>query len=123
MGEQEAREAPGERRLADPLRSAEDPGLRQPVAPIGVEQLALRRGMAEKRERLARMRRVVEPVALGRAGGSLLIARRRLRVEEAGLDELPDRLRDLFPGRPASTTQQRSGSCSAMSRKARRSPS
>ena len=94
---------------------------------IGVEQFALRRRMAEQREGLARMRRVVETVALRRA-------RRRLPLLIGAAAAL--RGRETAPRRAARWPRATSSSgwqrvddaaalrarCAAMSRKARRSP-
>ncbi len=62
MGEDEAGEAIGERRLADALRSADQPGMVHARPAIGVEQLPLRIPVADEDGALARMRRTVEPV-------------------------------------------------------------
>ena len=66
---EEARESPGERRLADALRPPEDEGLRELAAAIGVEQRALGRLIAEKIQVFARMRRAGKSVAFRRARG------------------------------------------------------
>ena len=99
MGEQKAREAPGERRLADPFRSADDPGLRQLVAAIGVEQFALRRRMAEERQRLARMRRVFEAVAFRVWSLAAHCAACAVGARKRASNELPDGLGDVVDRR------------------------
>ena len=63
MRQEKPRQAPGERRLADAFRPADDPRLRHLVAAVGVEQFMLRRGMTEKRQGLPRMRGVVVAIA------------------------------------------------------------
>ncbi len=54
MGEHETRHPVGERRLADPGRPADQPGVRQPSRAIGVEQRALGLGVAVERGGRAR---------------------------------------------------------------------
>src|SRR5262249_10807778 len=61
MGEDEARHAIGERRLADAGRPADQPGVRETRAPIGREQRALRLRMAVEDGGLAWERRVGAP--------------------------------------------------------------
>ncbi len=66
MRQQEAGEPPGQRRLADTGRSADDESLRQAVGAIGFEQSLLRLVMAEEVEGFARMRRLVDAVGFRR---------------------------------------------------------
>ncbi len=125
MGQQKARETPGERRLADPLRPADDPCLRETVAldrrravrappPHGRRARASRADAAPRRNDRSRM----DPPA------ALLIARRRPAHRRSRASTSWRMARAMSSaGWPASMTQQRSGSCSAMSRKARRRPS
>src|SRR5258708_34501339 len=56
MAEHKARHPIGQRRLADALRAADQPGVRNPPAAIGVQQRRLGLAMAGKRAGLARMR-------------------------------------------------------------------
>ncbi len=69
VGEQEPREPPGEGRLADPLRAADQPGVREPAVAIGREHRGLGLLVADQRLRVARMRRARDPVALRRLVG------------------------------------------------------
>ena len=55
MGQHETRHAVGQRRLADALRAADQPGMRNPPAAIGGEQCRLRLAMPEQLAGLARM--------------------------------------------------------------------
>ena len=55
MREHEARHAIGQRRLADALRAADQPGMRNAPAAIGIEQRRLGLAMAEQIGRFARM--------------------------------------------------------------------
>ena len=73
MGGDEARHAPGERRLANALRTTENPGVRQTSRAVGVEKLGLRRLMAEQDMGVARMGSGSETVAF----------RRRLRADSS----------------------------------------
>ena len=66
---EEARETPGERRLADALGPPEDESLRELAAAIGVKKRALGLLIAEKIQVFARMRRAGKSVALRRARG------------------------------------------------------
>ena len=54
LGEEEAREAEGERRLADAARAAQQPGMRQAAGAIRLQQHRLRRLMPEQQRVLAR---------------------------------------------------------------------
>ncbi len=123
MGQQEAREPPGQSCLADALEAAQNPCLRHSVLAVRRQQGLLRRRMAEKRQRLARVGRVLEPVAFRRGGGlpahcaCTAGARKRASTSRQIACETSS-----F-GASASTTQQRSASLEAMSRKASRSPS
>ena len=72
MGEQEAGEAIGERRLADALGAADQPGMVHAAAAIGVEQRALGRRVAEPLGPLLRRRPALDGVEarhLLRVGG------------------------------------------------------
>src|SRR5690242_16637496 len=55
VGEHETRHPVGERRLADALRSPEQPGMRDATAAIGIEQRRLSLAMPEQRSGFARM--------------------------------------------------------------------
>ena len=57
-------DAIGQRRLADTLRTADEPGMVQPALPQSLEKGALALPVAEKGELLARMRRALETVGL-----------------------------------------------------------
>jgi len=83
MGGDKARHPPGQRRLADSLRTAENPGVRQASGAPGVEEIGLRRLVAEQDMGVARMR-----------GGSETVAFRR-RLDSA--DHARDHLHDLVP--------------------------
>ena len=65
-GQKEAGQAPGERRLARPLRSGDHPGVMQPIVVERRQKLGLGRAMAKDPGRLTRMRRGLELVRLGR---------------------------------------------------------
>ena len=58
MREHEARQPIGQRRLADAGRAADQPGMRNAAAFVGIEQRALGLGMAEQRRGLARPQHV-----------------------------------------------------------------
>src|SRR5712691_32121 len=59
MREREARHAIGERRLADAGLAADQPGVRDSAAAVGLEQRPLGLRVAEQNMRVARMRNVV----------------------------------------------------------------
>ncbi len=68
VGQHESRDPPGESRLADALRSADDPGMRHAPRAIGIEERSLGRRVTDKAHRLARMRRVLEAVGFRHPG-------------------------------------------------------
>ena len=118
--ENEACQAPRQRSLADPLGSADQPGMRQPARPIGLQHGGLGRRLPDQRRRLARMTLPVEAVALlgvahavgsrpARKAGSRCVA--AAQIVCATTSEV----------RLASMTTQRAGSAAARSRKASRS--
>src|SRR6516162_4647831 len=57
MAQDETSHAIGERRLADALRTPDQPSMRDAPAPVGVEQSGLRLAMPKQLGSLARMRR------------------------------------------------------------------
>src|SRR5579883_3620973 len=115
MGEHEPRHTIGERRLADALRAAEQPGMRNASAAIGVEQRRFRLAMAEQRGGFARMRdrRLGFGLARAHAGlGALLVTLTKKRSRKA-VQTLPA---TVSTSASASITMQRSGSAWAISR-------
>jgi hypothetical protein len=70
MGEEEARDPIGERRLADALRAADQPGMVKAPGSERIEERRLGLAMAEERRLLARMRRAGELVRLEEIGVS-----------------------------------------------------
>ena len=64
VGEHEPGETPGERRLADALRAADQPGVGETPVTIGRQQFRLGGRVADERLRVARMRRAGERVAV-----------------------------------------------------------
>ena len=74
MREHEPRHAIGQRRLADALRAADQPGMRNAPAAIGVQQRRLRLAMPEQIGRLARMPDRGLLLGLARAHAVLAVA-------------------------------------------------
>ena len=124
IGEYEAGEPPGERRLADPLPAADQPGVGEATLAIGGEQLLLGALMADQRGRMARVRRAGQRIGFGKivALGLLHVLwatsapAGSSRVSTADQIAAATSLSLLL----ASMTAQRRGSAAAMSRKARR---
>ena len=67
-GEKEAREAPGERRLAHTARPRQQPAVVQPAAGIGGQEFGLGPGLAQKLRGLARVRGAGDLVGQGKVG-------------------------------------------------------
>ena len=129
VGEHEAGEPPGERRLADPLPAADQPGVGEAALAIGREHLRFGALMADQRIDMARMGRAAERVGFGKIVGLALLRARRIharlalsapmgssRVSTAA--QIAAATASSFP--PASMTTQRKGSAAAISRNARR---
>src|SRR5262245_58181718 len=108
--QEKAREAVGERRLADAARSFDQPGMGEAAGADGLDHLRLRRLVAEK---------------LGREPGMRMLFGLRLRAAFAGHSLAPRRSRTAATiaawtrstSALASTTTQRCGSALAMARK------
>ena len=95
IGQHEARHPVSERRLADAVRPADQPGVRDAAAAIGIEQRLLGLGMAEQHGGLARMRRLgIISRFVGAHEATSLDRDRRGRGIEAISDHLPDLLGD-----------------------------
>ena len=69
VGEHEAGEPPGERRLADPLPAPDQPGVREAALAIGREHFRFGALMADQRIDMARMGRAGERVGFGKIVG------------------------------------------------------
>ncbi len=119
MSEDEAGETPGQRRFADPGWAAEDDRVRQPVAAIGVEQLALRLGVPEQRRRLPGVRRAVRAVGFVHCRGAHRSA--TASTPKRWLTASQIACSTSSGGWVASTTTHRSGSRAAIVRNACRS--
>ncbi len=65
IGEQEAGERPGERSLADPFGTADQPGMGEPPLAVGREHLRLGALVADQARGVARMGRARGGVAFG----------------------------------------------------------
>ena len=105
MGEHEPREAPGERRFADPFATADQPGVREPSFAIRAQHFGLGGAMADEPRGRLRMRGALEQVAFRRRLGWSLahfaFASEGRKSAKRPADDVPDRLRDLVlaPGR------------------------
>src|SRR5580704_11363977 len=115
MSEHEASHAVSQRRLADALRTADQPGMRNAPTPIGAQERGFRLAMSEQRRGLARMRhgdlrfdlaRAHAEVATLAAGTAKKRSRRAVQTWAATVSGLAS----------ASTSTQRSGSAAAISR-------
>ena len=124
VGEHEAGEPPGERRLADPLPAADQPGMGEAALAIGGEQFLFGGLMSDQRSRMARVRRAGQGVGFGKILALGLLHARLALSAPAGssrastADQMAAATSLSLP--PASMTAQRRGSAAAMSRKARR---
>ena len=114
MGEHEARHAIGQRCLADALRAADQPGMRDPPALVGGKQRSLRLAVSEQHGSLARMGRRDLGLGLSRAHAveatlaGAVKKRSRSAVQTAAATVLASPL--------ASISTQRAGSAAAISR-------
>src|SRR5579864_9472361 len=118
VAQHEARHPISERSLADALRSADQPGVRNATAPVGIEQRCLRFVMTEQLKVLARMRDrklVVGPCAhAGLAALSALAVKSRSRKADHTFAAT------LLASCVASIRTHRSGSLAAICRYASR---
>src|SRR5712672_4252987 len=79
MREHESRHPIGQRSFADALRAADQPGMRNAPAAIGIEQRCLRRAMPEQFGGLARVPDRDRIFGLARAHADVAVANRRSR--------------------------------------------
>ncbi len=119
-----AREAVGERRLADALRPGQQPGMVQAPAGQRLSQQALGLGVAVQLLRLARMRVTLEPVGLRQfleLGDGGCARHYRGGASRRDCTACHTAAKTARSSCAASMMTQRSGSARAMSRKASRS--
>src|SRR6185312_808566 len=112
MSEHEAREAERERRLADSGRAADQPGMGDAAALVGVEQRGFRGLVPEQRDGLARRLDVAVVLAHGAAACTSAGGAGRKRSSTA----FQMRSATISRGARPSTTTMRSGSCAASTR-------
>ena len=124
IGEHETGKPPGERRLADALAAADQPGVGETALAIGGEQFLFGGLMADQRSHMARMGRAGQGVGFGKIIAlGLLHARSALSAPTgSSLASTADQIAAATSPSvaPPSMTTQRQGSAAAMSRKARR---
>ena len=75
VGEHEAGEPPGERRLADPLPAPDQPGVSEAALAIGREHFRFGALMADQRIDMARMGRAGQRIGFGKIVVSLFFVR------------------------------------------------
>src|SRR5512142_2358344 len=120
MREHEPRHPIGQRRLADPGRSPDQPGMRNAAAAIGVQQSELGIAMSEQRNRLARVNRRYLVFDMARAHAE--VARLPVLAAKKRSRKAAHMLAATIPGSGvASINTQRCGSPAAIFQYASRS--
>src|ERR1700754_1439981 len=115
MGQYETRHPIGQRRLADALRAADQPCMRNAPAPVGAQQRRFGFVMPEQRTGFARMRR--DDLGLGLAWAHAVLATLAADVaKKRSRSAVQTKPATVLASAEASISTQRFGSAAAISR-------